>query len=289
MNTKDIFDTFDNAPDDIVESIDKICAPLSESEEKRIYSIMEKKYNSRRSPDNFEYSVSGVDMYRRPPLYKRALAATASLLLISGVAYSFYTLGRMNNIPTQHAANETNTTTISTQAPVAESTTVRLPFTYTPQWAIDSGELNITIQKAEIFDSIEDAGIDPNEINTYSLYDYETKTSQSEWKILKLHIFAENKNAVTSFKNMGERYPNDEYEFEVPANTVLKYKSLYSEAFRDYQMMWFSLKGECKSNSYKFLCMPKTTREYDIAYYVKSKDDVYIMTANDNNYKLIIE
>ncbi|MBE6864281.1 MAG: hypothetical protein E7495_06925 [Ruminococcus flavefaciens] len=289
MNTKDFFDEFDNAPDDIVENIDKICAPLSECEEKRIYSIMEKKYNSRKIPDSFEYSVSGVDMYKRPPLYRRVLTAAASLLLISGVAYSFYTLGRMNNIPTQHAANETNTTIISTQAPVTESTTVRLPFTYTPPWAIESGELSITIQKAEIFDSIEDAGIDPNEINTYSLYDYETKTSQSEWKILKLHIFAENKNAVTSFKNMGERYPNDEYEFEVGANTVLKYKSLYSEAFRDYQMMWFSLKGECKSNSYKFLCMPETTREYDIAYYVKSKDDVYIMTANGKNYKLIIE
>lgn len=292
MNTTDFFDKFDNAPDDIVENIDKICVPLSESEEKRIYSIMEKKYNSRKIPDSFEYSVSGVDMYKRPPLYRRVLTAAASLLLISGVAYSFYTIGRMKSIPTQQASDEINTTAVSTQTPVTESATVRLPFTYTPQWAIENGEFNITIQKAEIFDSIEDAGIDPNEVITGSAYDDETNTLHSEWKILKLHISAENKNAVTSFKNLGERYQNDEYEFNAAVNTSLRYKSLYSEEFRYYQMMWFSLRGECKSHSYNFLCMPETIREYDIAYYVKSKDDVYIMISNNEYnkyYRLEIE
>ena len=38
--------------------------------------------------------------------------------------------------------------------------------------------------------------------------------------------------------------------------------------------------------------MPETIREYDIAYYVKSKDDVYIMISNNEYnkyYRLEIE
>ena len=86
MNTKDFFDEFDNAPDDIVENIDKICAPLSESEEKRIYSIMEKKYNSRKIPDNFEYSVSGVDMH---PMKLTQLLSALRRLLPNQQQYAF--------------------------------------------------------------------------------------------------------------------------------------------------------------------------------------------------------
>lgn len=87
MNNKNIFDNFENSPDDIIEKIEKMCAPLSESEEKRIYSIMEKKCNTRKNSSDFLAAdeVKGVDVYMRPKWYKPVKTAAACLVLVGGI------------------------------------------------------------------------------------------------------------------------------------------------------------------------------------------------------------
>ena len=72
--------------------IENLCTPLSESEEHRIFSKMEKKYRSisRKKANDYSYSVSGVEHYIKPPLYRRAFAIAAAMVIIAGIAYGAY-------------------------------------------------------------------------------------------------------------------------------------------------------------------------------------------------------
>lgn len=274
------------------------------------------KNNSRKIPDNFEYSVSGVDMYKRPPLYRRVLTAAASLLLISGVAYSFYTLGRMKSIPTQQEFDEINTTAVSnntTQKGEAESTIrPKIGEKFIPEGMVKNGGY-LTVDSAEIFDDLKSAGIEeqnllPNSLlqengeadmlqtmpdgKTSVAYDKPTGKMINDWKIVKVHYTFENQSAVSIVNDFivmpEEQYTDDVFMIgnlnvcnkdEGHMNTKMNYFC--------YKQIYFSLADSVerlgKPNHTLFKCSSGETVEFDIAYAFCCEPENLYMSATTGN------
>jgi len=94
----ELFSGFENAPDDIIDDIEKMCAPMSECEERRIFKRIQQKSSSTKvifETDNAD-EVRGVDIYMKPKWYKPVMAAVAAIAVIGGIAGSMTLMKNMN-------------------------------------------------------------------------------------------------------------------------------------------------------------------------------------------------
>lgn len=292
--TTDIFEDFENASDDIIDELAQSCTPLTSEEEKRIFSDIERKYKQHRNTATDTDSVYGVDIYRKTAWYTRFSSVAAVILVISGVIGGAVLLGTFNRSGLENSyfsVIESSSVNVA-ETHIEYEQILRAPFSYFPKNAVESGEMEVTIRSAELFDSFEAAEMPLESAIPFRLMEREetaidekTGVTTEGWKILKLHVVVENINAVTAFPNMGLRYTNDKYEFSASFTTSLKYAS-DQYPLVDLQPIYFSLKGKCKSNSMKYLCLPGSVTEYDIAYLVKTDDEIYFNKVK-NKYVLL--
>ncbi len=126
MNKKNLFDTLENAEDNLMEMLTDNCPDISDeqlekllSESERRYTMKKKEIEKAKETTNAEYneeSVSGVDRVKRP-VWVRPLAMAASVVLIAGTVVGSVALMK-NAKPDKNTKSEAAATTQTTTADV---------------------------------------------------------------------------------------------------------------------------------------------------------------------------
>ena len=108
MENKDIFSVFGNAGDSVISELSRLCEPLDDAADKRIFALIEKKCTIKKTyHEEYEDVVEGVEPYMKRPI-KRAIAAAAVLLVVAGgAAGGFALLSQREHIePTSRVKEE---------------------------------------------------------------------------------------------------------------------------------------------------------------------------------------
>lgn len=299
----DIFEDFERASDDITAGLSQCCEPLAPAEEKRIFALMESKYQSRKAADSAADQVEGVEIYRRPAWY-RGLSAAAVLVVISGIIGGTVFLGSLNK-----ARIGTDTPSAAEGYPVETSAThtdpdeekieynirPELGEKFVPYTIVESGAY-LTVESAEIFHNLNDAGINADDTNYYKLltengepieefnriteelapvYDKDSGEILNGFSIVKIHFTFENENAVSKVNEFvplpEERYDDD--VFSVGALQLCDADDSNMNTPYNYYIylpFYFSLEGTVNYTSIKrnslFRCPPGEKVGFDMAY-----------------------
>lgn len=140
-----------------------------------------------------------------------------------------------------------------------------------------SGVINATINKAEVFHNLRDAGIELEETFPYTVvdgmnYDTESDTFLNNRVLVKLYFTIENVNATSSeHANEPEKY--NEYDFRIDG----------LGGCTEGSYIYFNKHDECNSHYSTFHLDPGNTTELEVAYLVHlgeiALDSVQFVTA----------
>lgn len=125
-----------------------------------------------------------------------------------------------------------------------------------------SGTIYLTINNAEYFNSMSEAGINEKNKMPYDVSCGLTESGDVEkgFVIAKLHISVENIDAIGSMKICDPNNEFDDYDFRVDNFLVGPNTETYCE------IIYCSKMGECESSIYCYNLKPGESTEYDIAY-----------------------
>ncbi|MCC8136023.1 MAG: hypothetical protein LIO40_05040 [Ruminococcus sp.] len=186
------------------------------------------------------------------------------------------------------------------------------------QYMVESGGY-LTVDSAEIFDNLNDAGIEESQLQPYSLltpdgevikryneithegvtYDKSTGDMINGWRIAKIHLTFENESAISlvndTYGTEEEEYADD--IFSVGSLNLCNTDNNYMVTemnYLCYELIYFSLEGSVdyidETNHCLFQCPVGEKVEFDLAYiFCCDPEYLYFSTSSGNKSDIMVD
>ncbi|WP_028515780.1 hypothetical protein [Ruminococcus flavefaciens] len=139
MEEKNIFDILENTEQSVIDRLSEEFPPDDAEEKEKVFRMSQEKFNKANNTSKFtetdEQTVSGVEVVRKRPLWKKCLSmAAAAAILIGGAAGGFKAYKHFANTPTisdkENITEEPTTEQTTTEQPTTEPLNNSCPFDF---------------------------------------------------------------------------------------------------------------------------------------------------------------
>lgn len=139
MEEKNIFDILENTEQSVIDRLSEEFPPDDAEEKEKVFRMSQEKFNKANNTSQFtetdEQTVSGVEVVRKRPLWKKCLSmAAAAAILIGGAAGGFKAYKHFANTPTisdkENITEEPATEQTTTEQPTTEPLNNSCPFDF---------------------------------------------------------------------------------------------------------------------------------------------------------------